>query len=235
MPERFIGFPLGTRDFYKELSENNNRQWYREHKDFYRQEILPVAQALVHDLGRRLRQIAPGLVADPRLNGAGSIFRIQRDLRFTPDKTPYKPYLGILWWQGSRKKKDNSGFYFQLEHDRLSLYTGILLFPRDALGPYRQRALDEKYGPALNEIVSELQANGYLIGGDQYKRLPSGYSTARHATQLLLYKGLYAGLEGPIPDEYYAVDLIDICFEHFSNMLPLHDWLYQMLESNRPA
>lgn len=235
MPERFTGFPLGTRDFFKGLAENNNRQWYASHREYYMKHILPAAKALVWDLGDRLRQINPDVVADTRLNGAGSIFRIQRDLRFTPDKTPYKPYLGILWWQGSRKKTENSGFYFQLEHDRLSLYTGILLFPRDALDEYRQRVLDREHGAALNAIVEELQHSGYLIGGDQYMRLPPGYRGAQHNTELLLYKGLYGGLEGPIPDEYFAIDLIDICFEHFQKMSPLHNWLHQMLETSRLA
>ncbi|MDX9864016.1 MAG: DUF2461 domain-containing protein [Anaerolineaceae bacterium] len=235
MPQHFTGFPLGTRDFYKDLAANNNKAWFTEHKPFYTQAILPAARALVSDLGARLCEIAPGVVIDTGLNGSGSIFRIHRDIRFSPDKSPYKTYLGILWWQGSRKKNENSGFYFQLEHNRLNLYTGVQLFPRDALDEYRQSVQDGKYGAALNEIIAQLQSSGYLIGGDQYKRLPAGYSGAQDNAELLLYKGLYAGMEGPIPDEFYAIDLVDICFEHFRNMAPLHHWLHQMLESSPPA
>ena len=235
MSKHFTGFPLGTRDFYKGLAENNDKAWFTEHKPFYSEAILPAAQAFVRDLGKRLREISPGVAIDTRLNGSGSIFRIYRDIRFSPDKSPYKTFLGILWWQGSRKKTENSGFYFQLDHDRLNLYTGILLFPRDTLEEYRQSVLDKKYGPSLNKIITELQSSGYLIGGDQYKRLPTGYSGAQDNAELLLYKGLYAGMEGPIPDEFYAIDLIDICFEHFRKMAPLHHWLHEMLESKPPA
>lgn len=235
MSKRFTGFPLGTRDFYKGLAENNNREWFQKNREFYKEQILPIAQAFVCDLGARLRQITPGVVADTRLNGSGSIFRIHRDLRFSPDKTPYKPFLGILWWQGSSKKTRNSGYYFHLEHDRLSLYTGMHLFSRDALAAYRRRVVNEEHSSALNKIIAKVQTSGYKIGGEQYKRPPRGYPVTEENAELLLYKGLHAGLEGPIPDEFYAVDLIDICFEHFRKMAPLHNWLHQMLESNRPA
>jgi uncharacterized protein (TIGR02453 family) len=233
MTEHFTGFPLGTRDFYKDLAENNNKEWFAEHKPFYTQAILPAAQALVRDLGKRLCEFTPDIIADPRLNGSGSIFRIYRDIRFSRDKSPYKSFLGILWWQGSGKKTGNSGFYFHLEHDRLILYTGINLFPRDMLDTYRQQVLED--GQRLQTSIQQIKSQGYTIGGDQYKRHPAGYDKNHAHADLLLYKGLWASLEGPIPDEFYAVDLIDICLEHFRSMAPLHHWLHEMLESNPPA
>ena len=235
MSERFTGFPLGTRDFYKDLIKHNNREWFAKNKPFYKDRILPAAQVLVQDLGERLREIAPGIIADSRLNGAGSIFRIYRDIRFSPDKSPYKTFLGILWWQGSGKKFENSGFYFHLEHDRLTLYAGINSFSPNKLDLYRQYVLQEDHGQALKDIIANLEAQGYQIGGEQYKRVPRGYDKEHPHADLLLYKGLHAGLPGPIPDEFYAVDLVDICFDHFRNMAPLHHWLHQMLESNPPA
>ena len=233
MSEHFTGFPLGTRDFYKALAENNNKEWFAEHKPFYTQAILPAAQSFVQDLGARLCEITADIIADPRLNGSGSIFRIYRDVRFSPNKSPYKTYLGILWWQGSDKKTENSGFYFHLEHDRLILYAGINYFPRDMLDTYRQQLM--KDGQTLENAIRQIKSQGYEIGGEQYKRHPAGYDKTHAHADLLLYKGLYASLEGPIPDEFYAVDLIDICFEHFRNMAPLHHWLHEMLESSPSA
>ena len=52
---------------------------------------------------------------------------------------------------------------------------------------------------------------------------------------LMLYKGLHAVLEDPIPDEFYVKGLVDICYEHFRQMAPLHHWLHQMLETSPPA
>jgi uncharacterized protein (TIGR02453 family) len=235
MPEHFTGFPLGTRDFYKGLAKNNNREWFSKNQAFYKERILPAAQALVRDLGARLYEVAPGIIVDTRLNGSGSIFRIYRDIRFSPDKSPYKTFLGILWWQGSGKKIDNSGFYFHLSHDRLILYAGMNNFPKNILDSYRQRVLDEEHGQALKKVIKQIQSQGYEIGGEQYKRVPRGYDKDHAHADLLRYKGLHASLPGPIPDEFYAVDLVDICFEHFRKMAPLHHWLHEMLENSPPA
>jgi len=235
MNKRFRGFPLGTRDFYKGLKKHNNREWFNKHKPFYKDEILPAAQALVHDLGDRLEEIAPGIIADPRLNGSGSIFRIYRDVRFSKDKSPYKPFLGIIWWQGSRKKTAGSGFYFHLEHNRLTLYTGLNLFTPDALHAYRKHLQKEKNSEALASALKKIKKKSYTIGGERYKRFPRNFDKDMKNADLMFYKGLHASTTGPIPDEFYAIDLVDICFNHYRKMAPLHLWLYEMLETIPPA
>jgi len=235
MSAQFTGFPLGTRDFFKGLSENNTRQWFEENKPFYTDRILPAAQSFVQDLGERLQEIAPGIIADTRLNGSGSIFRIYRDVRFSRDKTPYKTYMGIFWWQGSHKKMESSGFYFHLEHDRLFLYTGLNFFTRQALSAYREYLQNEEHSDALADALKKVKKRGYKVGGERYKRFPRDYDKEMKNADLMLYKGLHAVLEDPIPDEFYVKGLVDICYEHFHQMAPLHHWLHQMLETNPPA
>ena len=58
-------------------------------------------------MGKKLRQIAPGVNAIPKINQ--SLFKINRDVRFSKDKSPYKTYMGIWLWEGNRKRMESSG------------------------------------------------------------------------------------------------------------------------------
>jgi uncharacterized protein (TIGR02453 family) len=227
----FDGFPRALVAFYEDLSYNNNRAWFNEHKDIYKQHVIAPAQDFVRAMGARLRALAPDVVADPRANGAGSIFRIYRDTRFSKDKTPYKTFLGIFFWEGSRKKTENSGFYFHLEPPRLMLAAGIHVFPRTLLGVYRDAVVDPEHGSALVKAVKQVSARGpYEIGGRHYKRVPQGYDAAHENADFLLHNGLHATIEGDIPEELYTEGCLDYCFERFRDMAPIHDWLRIILE-----
>ena len=92
----FHGFPKAAVTFYEELAQNNAKAWFETHKALYQQDVIVPAQQFVLAMGERLKILSPAIIADTRLNGSGSIFRIYRDTRFSPDKSPYKTFLGIL-------------------------------------------------------------------------------------------------------------------------------------------
>lgn len=83
---RFAGFGKETLRFLRELGRNNERAWFEAHRDDYEAHYLAPAISLVEALGERLVKIAPAVCVEPRVNG--SIFRINRDVRFSKDKTP---------------------------------------------------------------------------------------------------------------------------------------------------
>jgi uncharacterized protein (TIGR02453 family) len=156
-----------------------------------------------------------------------TIFRIYRDTRFSPDKTPYKTHLGLWFWQGERPRMENSGFYFHLEPPQLMLATGVYIFPKPLLEAYRQAVVDPDQGPALLQAV---QASGdYPLGGKHYKRTPRGFDPGHARAEWLLHNGLYASTEDLIPEALYSAELVDFCLEHYTNMLPLHLWLHAMM------
>jgi uncharacterized protein (TIGR02453 family) len=182
-------------------------------------------------MGVRLRTLAPNIVADARTNGAGSIFRIYRDIRFSKDKSPYKTYMGIFFWEGPRRKMENPGFYLHLAPPRLMLGAGIHMFPRPLLEAYRGSVVDPDLGPALVQAVEQVTSQGpYRIGGQHYKRIPRGYDPAHENASFLLYNGLSASSEGPIPPELHSAEFLDYCFERFEDMFPIHRWLVAMME-----
>ncbi len=224
----FNGFSKEMVTFYKELTRNNNKEWFD--KAGYKTRVISPAQNFVLTMGERLREIAPNVMTDTRTNGAGSIFRIYRDTRFSQDKSPYKTFLGILFWEGSRKKLENSGFYFHLEADKLMLGVGIHIFSKALLKAYRDAVVHPDYGMTLLEAIESVTATGeYQVGGKHYKRIPRIYDASHKNAEFLKYNGLFASIEGDIPDELYSEALLDYCFERFHDMYPIHRWLLTVL------
>jgi uncharacterized protein (TIGR02453 family) len=223
----FRGFTRETIRFYTALKRNNNRDWFARNKETFDREVIAPAKLFVTALGARLKTIAPGLLAVPAVNK--SIFRIYRDTRFSLDPTPYKTNLGIYFWDGTRSKMDAPGFYFQLEPPRILFGAGLYQIPDSILGRYRRVVADPKRGAELRKIVDGLRARaGFEIGGETYKRVPAGYDPGHPNAELLKHKGLWAGLEMPVPKEFFSAALVDFCFERFEKMAPLYRWMLKL-------
>lgn len=180
------------------------------------------------EMGDRLHPIAPGINADPRINR--SLFRINRDTRFSRDKTPYKTHLGIWFWEGAGPRMERSGFYIQVEPDRLSIGAGIYRFTPPMLEKYRDRVIDRRHGAALRDAVEEVASSGpYTLGDARYKRVPRGYDPDHPNAKFLLFDGFWMGMETPIPEEFSTPAFPEWCFEHCVNVLPVHRWLQDLL------
>jgi uncharacterized protein (TIGR02453 family) len=94
------------------------------------------ARSFVTAMGEKLRKIAPGIVADPRVNK--SIFRIYRDTRFSKEKTPFKTNLGIWFWEGDLPRMESFGFYFHVEGKKMMLAAGVYMFQKEQLEAFRK-------------------------------------------------------------------------------------------------
>lgn len=224
---RFSGFPGEALRFFKAIKKNNNRKWFEAHKGEYQESVLAPAGAFVSLLGPRLRGLSRELRFDPSTGGSGSVKRIYRDIRFSKDKTPYKTYLGILFWQGNRKaKKENPGFLFHLDSDGGRVFAGLYAFPPDLLRAYRQAVDDDRLGKDLARVLEAIAKKpGYSAGGPSYKRVPRGYDAAHPRAELLRHSNLYA-LSPRIPASVVtSPKLLDVCFKHCQAMAPLVAWL----------
>lgn len=100
--------------FLRELEQNNEKAWWDANKDRYVEVIREPALEFITDFGEVLNKISPHFLADSRTVG-GSLMRPYRDLRFSPDKTPYKTNIGIQFRHESGKDVHAPGFYLHLE------------------------------------------------------------------------------------------------------------------------
>jgi uncharacterized protein (TIGR02453 family) len=230
----FRGFTKDTLLFFSGLKENNSRQWFESQRPWYEVHVKKPAEQLVRDMGALLQRHAPAIIADPRTNR--SLFRIHRDTRFSREKTPYKTHLALWFWEGDGPRMECPGFYFHLEPEKLLLGAGLHVFPKHLIQPYRESVTDPLHGASLERAVESVkEAGDYGIGEVHFKKVPPGFSKESPQAEFLLFGGLDAFLEMPIPRELFSKSLIDFCMEHYLHMWPFHEWLLALIERDRKA
>jgi uncharacterized protein (TIGR02453 family) len=223
MMSEFNGFPKEMIAFFNALKKNNRKEWFEAHKDDYENYVKGPAGDFVVAMGQKLQQHSPRIMAIPKVNQ--SLFRINRDTRFSHDKTPYKTNLGIWFWQGERKRMECSGFYFHLGEGTLMLGTGMHIFSKENLERYRKAVVHKTHGPQLKKTVAGISRKGYIFHGSHYKKVPRGFDANHKFAEFLLYNGLTAMIEEKIPKEFYSGTIVDYAYSHFKKMYPLHEWL----------
>ncbi|MDB5541492.1 MAG: hypothetical protein JWQ89_3219 [Devosia sp.] len=217
------GFPKETREFLQGIAAHNEKAWFEANRPLYEAGYVEPAKAFVAEIGPRLKAISSDVQFDPKVNG--SIGRINRDIRFSKDKRPYKEHLAMWFWHGDKKGWDRPGFYVHIGVDAVFLGTGMYGFDREMLENFRQSVIHPRSGKALLAAVAEVKARGdYSIGEKTRKLLPRGFETDPDRAEYLLYEGLTAGTELPATAAAKA-DFADRCLEHFTNTWPMARWL----------
>ena len=129
-------FDVETFAFLRDLAKNNDRDWFAENKDRYEGSVKEPFLQFINDVGPELRKVSKALVADPRPNG-GSMFRIYRDVRFSRDKSPYKPYASAHFSMG--KGEHGPGYYLHVQPGQCFLAGGMWMPEPPVLQSIRER------------------------------------------------------------------------------------------------
>ncbi len=226
----FGGFSEATVQFWRDLATHNDKAWFEANRELYDRAVLDRSRAFVGAMGERLERLAPQINADPRVNK--SLFRINRDVRFSKDKSPYKTHMGIWMWEGAGKRMECSGFYFHLDGHEVMVAAGIYQLPKPLLEAYRDSCVDPKHGKSLVAAVSKVRRAGapYEVGLSHYKRVPRGYDKTHSNAELLKHSGLIATYKAAVPPEFYGPELVDWCLERYEVMAPIHRWCRAMVE-----
>jgi uncharacterized protein (TIGR02453 family) len=223
----FSGFDPAALDFLRDLRDHNDRAWFEAHRADYEERLLLPARELVIALGERLAAIAPGIRADPRVNG--SILRINRDTRFSNDKRPYKTHLDLWLWEGDGPSRGCSGFFLRIEADSVGYGAGMHHFEKDTLAAYRGAVDDPRRGAALTRAVKQATASGAQVGRERWKRVPAPYAADHPRAEYLRYGGMVAGTREEIPAELFTATFPAWCVERFRTLRPLQKWVAQVV------
>lgn len=231
----FDGFGRGTLDFFQDLSLNNDRDWFQANRHRYEAQVRAPGEAFITALGPLLAEVYPSVIYDTRRNGAGSLMRIHRDVRFSPDKRPYKENLGIIFPLAPGKKVEVPIFYFHLEAGRAFFYGGQHVFGPEALPRYRAAVADDRSGPALVGLLSELAERGFAAMEDPaYKRVPRPFPQDHPRGDLLRQAALGVGFD-LFPDDLSSPNLVQRCGDAALAMRPLLSWLEAMNARRLPS
>lgn len=215
-------FPSETIAFLTGIATHNDKAWFEANRALYEAGYVEAGRAFVAELGPRLRAISPGVQFEPRVNG--SIPRINRDIRFSKDKRPYKDHLDLWFWHGEKKSWSQPGFWFRLTPQGVHLGSGLHGFDTEMLESFRNSVVHPRSGKALVAVAEALRQKGYEIGGKTRKLPPRGYETDPDRADYLLFEGLYASTRLPAAAALEP-DFVDVVFGHFQATWPLAKWL----------
>lgn len=206
-------------NFLSELKQNNTREWMQEHKKQYedaRSSFIEFVSLLLADLQ----------MIDPDMSGLSAkdcIFRLNRDVRFSKDKSPYKINFSAYFALGG-KKSFNGGYYFHLQPGQSFIGGGIYQPMPDMLAKIRQEI---DYNPEIiHSIISKEEFKSFFgeIKGERLKTSPKGYSSDHVDIDLLRLKSFIVSKN--LDDaKIKSHDLKSEIMKGFTIMKPFKDFL----------
>lgn len=217
----FTGFPKETFAFLAGLRKNNTKAWFEAHRDDYESYHLAPAKAFVEAIAPGLKKISKTVNAEPRVNG--SIFRINRDVRFSKDKSPYKTTLDIWFWEGANRGWETPGFFLRLTPTHVIAGAGMHQFAPEQLKTYRAALDDAKAGAALDKVIAGL--GDLQLGEATRKKLPKGVAADHRRAALFLMDGLHVFHEEKLPKVVHTAKFVDHCLDIFRGAAPVNQWL----------
>ena len=202
----FRGWSDAALEFYRDLEKENNRAFWLAHKDTYEGDVKAPFAAL------------SDLVAQEF--GPLHVFRPNRDVRFSKDKSPYKTRCyAVTEGQGGES------YYVELSATGLVVATGYWMMANDQLDRYRQAVDDDRAGSALERILADLAAQKLTNEAPGLKTAPRGYPRDHPRVELLRHKSVAVMRRYPPARWLGTPAAADRIVEVWRAARPLNDWL----------
>lgn len=213
--------------FFKELEQNNQREWFQENRKRYEQQVKAPFTALVQEVIDKMFDKDPTLLITP----SEAIFRINRDIRFSADKSPYKLHMGAVVGRGGKKDTANpAGIYFEIGAKGLSLASGVYMPDKQGITNIRDHmaANPERFAKIIQH--KKLKDTWGSLQGEQQKRVPAEYKEALEKNPLIANKQFYLWKEYK-QKEALQEDLAAFIVQHYEIARPLTDFLSEALKA----
>jgi uncharacterized protein (TIGR02453 family) len=210
-----------TLDFLAAIKENNNRDWFLANRDIYL-DSKNNFESFVQDIINEIIRFEPILKG---LEVKSCVYRLNRDIRFSNDKSPYKSHLGAFIVRGGKKNGDKfAGYYFHVEPGASILAGGAYMPPAPWLNAIREKISEEP--DEFIKIINEEKFKKHFgkIEGEKLKKNPKGYQADHPQSELLKYKSYL--IMNEVPDKMLLSDkYFDYVIEVFKAMKPFNDYL----------
>lgn len=186
-----------TYSFFTQLKKNNNKPWFDAHKPQYEQvkveqvDFLKVLIPLVQSIDPAVQHLEP----------KDCMFRINRDIRFSKDKTPYKENAGLVIAPGG-KKSMQACYYFHMEPKQSMIAGGIWMPDADRLAKIRQEI--DYNGAAFKKVFSSKNVKAFFPDFDTDSKLvnpPKGYQSDNEFIEWLKLKSFT--VSKPVADDFF--------------------------------
>lgn len=222
---------MGTRyftpklfSFLRHLAAHNDREWFAANRDDYETFLREPARWFIADAAPHLAGVSPHLVADPSKVG-GSLLRIQRDVRFSPDRRPYRSYLGIHFRHERWNETHTPSIY--LAFQPRGSYMGVGSWrPDGGTALAIRRAIVDRPDVWEKAVRSEEFREVFTLVGDRLKRPPRGFDPGHPFVDDLRRKD-FAGAAPLTQDMITSAELMERFVGHARRAASLLEFLAQ--------
>jgi uncharacterized protein (TIGR02453 family) len=215
-----MSIDTNTIKFLKDITKNNNREWFLGHKAQYE-----LALQNVKDISEEVKK---NLNKKDKIEEA-KVFRIYKDVRFSKDKTPYKNHFGVHFKRATAQRR--GGYYMHIEPGGSFVGGGFWEpNPEDLKRIRDEFAYDDK---AIRKIISNKTFVSYFgkLDGEELKTAPSGYDRNHPAIDLIRKKQFTVGRkfsDKEVADKNFPKEVV----KTFEAMRPFFDYMSEVLTTD---
>lgn len=217
----FTGFPQETMQFFLDIRYHNSKAYFDEHRARYERDVKNVFYAFINDLAEEMRLIDPLMEVRPYK----CLSRINRDTRFSRDKSPYRDHLWLCFRRAAEEKEGSVNFFFELGPDKLGWGLGTWGENRPMMEMLRRKI--EANPEQVAKIIGScrLAERDFAVMGSTWKRMeiPEGIPVGLRGWYAA--RDIYLGKVHPDFEKTGTRAILDTVSEDFKALAPLYHLL----------
>lgn len=220
----FNGFGKGLISFFLDIRFHNNKAFMDENRDRYQKDVRAPFYAFIEAMGPWMQQIDPEMEVRP----AKCLSRINRDTRFSKDKSPYRDHLWVAFRQGGMAKEGVPFFWFEISIESVTWGLGVWGENRSMMDAMRRRmaARPEDY----LRLLPLLRERGFALGGREWKKMSVPEGLPPVLGPWYLKREVYAEKLNVPMEVIHAPDLVERVAKDFLALAPLYRVLWGCVE-----
>ena len=213
--------------FFKDLSQNNHKDWFHANKKRYEKSVKQPFQKFVGDLIGEIQQYDPGLQTEAK----DCILRINKDIRFSKDKSPYNLHYTAMVSSGGRKDKSMPGLFLRFSAEGIDVMGGCYGPDKDQLLAIRSKVAA---GPA--EFKALLSAGTFktafgAVQGEVNKKIPAEFKEVYEEEPLIANKQFYF-LAHEQESTITSPRLMEVIMQYWQAARPVNEYLGEAVNQN---
>lgn len=224
--DEFKGFSHKTFDFLMNLEFNNNKIWFEENKQSYKDYVVKPFQELINSLSSYMLSIDP--LFDTRADIGKTISRIYRDVRFSKDKSPYRSSVWLTFKRASAEWKLEPCFFFEITPSIYRYGMGFFVIEKETI--LKLRELIDRNSDDFREILSKYSDQKiFTLSGEKYKKILDK-SKAEEILNWYQRKEIYFMCEKKIAKNLFESRLVDDLKNDYDILRPFYEFLWKLKE-----
>ncbi|MBS4960346.1 MAG: DUF2461 domain-containing protein [Clostridiales bacterium] len=217
MIDRFEGFPSEMIDFLWDLRFHNNKEWFDQNRDRYKILLKEPMDQFGREMAARFSSIDPEITAIPVVS------RINRDIRFSKDKSPYRDRKWVVFKQDTGNWKEKPVYYFEVRPECYCYGMGFYCCKPETMKRFRQKI--DAAPSVMEELIDRYCAQKeFVLDGDIYKKK---FQTEYSEKMMDWYqrRSIVLQCEKPLGHNLYNREILDEVEKGFRFLVPYHRYL----------